>query len=127
VCSLFLNIWTPANATSTSNLPVKFWVYGGLDTAGGISDPLYDGCNLATDAVVVSAAYRLGALGFMTLGSAGIEGNMAVQDLLTALQWVQDNISSFGGDPVSPYSAFHNAILDMAARFSGLTQPRKKC
>jgi carboxylesterase type B len=101
VQSLFINVWTPANATSTSNLPVKFWIYGGLDTAGGTSDPLYDGCNLATDAVVVSVAYRLGALGFLALESAGIQGNMAVQDVLTALQWVQDNIAGFGGNPVS--------------------------
>jgi para-nitrobenzyl esterase len=98
--SLFLNVWVPTNATADSKLPVEFWIYGGLDTAGSISDALYNGCNLATDAIVVSAAYRLGALGFFALESASIAGNMAVQDIDLALQWVQSNIASFGGDPV---------------------------
>jgi carboxylesterase type B len=100
--SLYLNVWVPGNASVDSNLPVKFWIHGGFELAGSISDPLYDGCNLATDALVVSAAYRLGSLGFMALDSAGIGGNMGVQDLLQALQWVQANIAAFGGDPASP-------------------------
>jgi carboxylesterase type B len=79
---------------------VKFWIQGGANDAGTISDPLYDGCNLATDVILVSAAYRLGALGFLSLESAGITGNFAVQDLLLALQWTQANIAAFGGDPV---------------------------
>lgn len=79
---------------------MKFWIYGGGDTGGDINDPLYNGCNLATDAIVVSAAYRVGSLGFLSLPSAGIHGNQAVQDLLLALQWVQDNIAAFGGEPV---------------------------
>ena len=77
------------------------WIYGGAYDFGGISDPLYNGCNLATDAVVVSIAYRVGALGFLYLPSAGIAGNFGVQDILLGLQWVQDNIVAFGGDPVS--------------------------
>jgi carboxylesterase type B len=98
---LYLDVWAPANATSGSKLPVKFWIYGGADDAGSISDPLYNGCNLATDSVVVSAAYRVGALGFLSLESDDFAGNFAVQDLLLALKWVQQNIAAFGGDPVS--------------------------
>ena len=60
--------------------------------------PLYDGCNSADDAVIVSFNYRLGPLGFMTLGDAGIEGNMAIKDYVKALEWVLANIASFGGD-----------------------------
>jgi carboxylesterase type B len=41
----------------------------------------------------------------MALNSAGIGGNMGVQDLLRALQWVQDNIGAFGGDAVGLSSA----------------------
>lgn len=52
------------------------------------------------DQVVVSANYRLGALGFMAAEEAGIHGNMAVQDVLLALSWVRDNNEAFGGDPV---------------------------
>ncbi|KAH8883118.1 alpha/beta-hydrolase [Thozetella sp. PMI_491] len=96
---LFLNIWVPATATPSSGLPVKFWIYGGFDQAGGISDPTYNGCFSASDAIVVSANYRLGPLGFLALSSFGLTGNYAISDLLVALEWVQQNIHAFGGDP----------------------------
>lgn len=100
--SLYLDIWRPANATSDSNLPVKVWLYGGGNAAGGISDLMYNGCELAaTDAVVVSVNYRLGPFGWLSLLSANLTGNFGLQDQLLALQWVQDNIADFGGDPVS--------------------------
>ncbi|OAG06690.1 alpha/beta-hydrolase [Paraphaeosphaeria sporulosa] len=95
---LFLNVWAPKNASSISKLPVKVWIYGGSNTAGGISDPLYDGCNSAVDSIVVSINYRLGPLGFLGLEDAGLSGNYAVQDLLLGLRWVQENIEAFGGD-----------------------------
>jgi carboxylesterase type B len=100
-CSLTLDIWVPPTASSGSQLPVKVWIFGGAGAAGGISDPLYNGCNLASDAIVVSINYRVGLLGFLSLPSAGIQGNMAVQDVVLGLEWVQANIASFGGDPVS--------------------------
>jgi carboxylesterase type B len=108
---LFLDIWVPANATAGSNLPVKFWIYGGADTGGSISDPLYDGCPLATDAVVVSAAYRLGPLGFLAVESAGISGNFGLQDLELALRWVKRHVAAFGGDPVSS-SLWHHEYFE---------------
>lgn len=78
------------------------WIYGGGETAGSISDPLYSGCNIAVqDTVLVSLNYRLGPLGFLALPSAGIHGNFAIQDILLALRWVQSNIAAFGGNPVS--------------------------
>lgn len=95
--SLFLNIWVPPNA---EDLPVKVWLYGGGNNAGSISNPTYDGCNLATDSIVVSVGYRLGPLGFLAYSDEGIQGNMGIQDQLLALQWVQDNIRAFGGDAV---------------------------
>ena len=48
---------------------------------------------------MVSINYRLGPLGFFALEEAGIGGNQAIQDLLLALQWIQENIAAFGGDP----------------------------
>ncbi|KAI9744274.1 MAG: hypothetical protein M1818_002426 [Claussenomyces sp. TS43310] len=97
---LYLDIWVPPNATGISALPVKVWIYGGANNGGGISNPLYNGCNLAMDnTLVVSINYRLGPLGFLALQSAGIAGNMAIQDILRGLQWVQSNIAAFGGDP----------------------------
>ena len=94
---LYLDIWVPPNA---NNVPVKYWIYGGGNTAGSTSNPTYNGCNLATDSVVVSVNYRLGPLGFLGLQNFGINGNMGIQDQLLGLSWVQDNIQAFGGDPV---------------------------
>jgi carboxylesterase type B len=96
---LFLNVWSPAGATPNSGLPVLSWIYGGSFLAGGVSNPLYDGCYLANDAIVVGANYRLRPLGFLYSPDAGIQGNMGLQDLLLGLNWVQDNIAAFGGDP----------------------------
>ena len=102
-CSLTLDIWVPPTASPGSQLPVKVWIFGGAGAAGGISDSLYNGCNLASDAIVVSINYRVGPLGFLSLPSVGIQGNMAVQDVILGLEWVQTNIASFGGDPVSHF------------------------
>ncbi|MCJ1331271.1 hypothetical protein MMC10_007959 [Thelotrema lepadinum] len=96
---LFLDVWTPQNATADSKLPVRVWIYGGSNDAGGISDPFYDGCNVAASGVIiVSINYRLGPLGFLALQNASIQGNQAIQDQLLGLEWVQDNIEAFGGD-----------------------------
>ncbi|KAE9367547.1 alpha/beta-hydrolase [Stipitochalara longipes BDJ] len=97
---LYLNVWAPAGATSSSNLPVKVWIYGGGQQGGGIANPLFNGCNLAAhNTLLVSINYRLGPLGYLTLDEAGIGGNFATQDLLLGLAWVQSHISAFGGNP----------------------------
>lgn len=101
ICSLYLDVWVPVNATSTSKLPVKVWIYGGGDQAGGIQNAMYDGCNLAAhDTLVVAINYRLGPLGFLALNSAGIAGNFGIEDIILGLEWVQSNIVKFGGNPV---------------------------
>jgi carboxylesterase type B len=106
--SLYLNVWVPPNATSTSNLPVKVWIYGGGEQGGGTQNPLYDGCSLAAhETLVVSIAYRVGTLGFLTLASAGIAGNFGIQDLVLGLEWVQSHIAAFGGNPVSFPTLFY--------------------
>lgn len=46
----------------------------------------------------MSFNYRLSALGLLSLESAGVKGNMAMQDYLMALRWVKANIAAFGGD-----------------------------
>ncbi|POS68523.1 hypothetical protein DHEL01_v213083 [Diaporthe helianthi] len=95
---LFIDVWTPADATKDSKLPVKVWLHGGGNSAGGVSFPLYDGCNSDTAAVHISLNYRLGALGFLVAESAGLLGNYGIQDQILALRWIQDNIQAFGGD-----------------------------
>lgn len=91
-------MYVPQHATPKSSLPVKVWAYGGGNDGGALTFPLYDSCNLATDAIVVKFNYRLGPLGFLALPDAGIRGNMAIQDYLAALTWVKLNIRAFGGD-----------------------------
>ncbi|KAI1075441.1 alpha/beta-hydrolase [Whalleya microplaca] len=98
---LFVNVWAPASATRGSNLPVKVWLYGGANSAGGIADPMYNGCFSATDSILVSINYRVGPLGFLALSDLGLRGNYGIMDQLLGLHWVQENISRFGGNPKS--------------------------
>ena len=100
---LYLNVWTPEGARPGS-LPVIVWVPGGGFTNGSTSIPLYDGARLAgRGSVVVTVAYRLGALGFLAhpelTAEAGSSGNYGLMDQIAALEWVRDNIAAFGGDP----------------------------
>jgi len=98
---LFLNVFTPA--ADDARRPVLFWIHGGAYTAG--SGDAYHGGSFATtgDIVVVTINYRLGALGFMELGhlDPALTGsqNNGIRDQVAALQWVQDHIEHFGGDP----------------------------
>ncbi len=107
---LSLNIWRPAN--DDKGLPVIVFIHGGSNITGYSADPMYDGAALAkkANAVVVSANYRLGQLGFFrhpalrdkavdpTLTADDQSGNYAVLDIIQALKFVQGNIASFGGD-----------------------------
>lgn len=93
---LNLNIWTPD--PNASGLPVLVWVHGGAFSNGSGAISVYEGSKFARDGVVcVTINYRLGADGFLFLGD-GI-GNLGILDQIAALQWVQENISAFGGDP----------------------------
>ncbi len=91
---LTLNVWTPDPATS--GLPVLVWLHGGAFIAG--SPHLYDGAAWMRDGVVlVTVGYRLGVEGFVHF--AGGDTNVALRDQLAALEWVQEEIAAFGGDP----------------------------
>jgi len=101
---LFLNIWTPAN--DHQKRPVMFYSHGGGFVIGSGSAAGQDGANLARhfDVVVVQPNHRLGLLGFLYLDEvAGSDyegsGNRGIQDIALALEWVNKNISVFGGDP----------------------------
>jgi para-nitrobenzyl esterase len=101
---LYLNVWTPARATGKP-LPVIVWIHGGGWTNGATSLPLYAGDALARrGVVVVSVAYRMGALGFLahpelSREDGGSSGDYGVMDQVAALHWVRRNIGAFGGDP----------------------------
>ena len=91
---LNLNIWTPE--PGAARLPVMVWIQGGMFELS--STAAYDGSRFARDGVVcVVINWRPGAEGFLYLGD-GI-ANLGLLDQLAALQWVQENIAAFGGDP----------------------------
>ena len=91
---LNLNLWTPD--PGAARLPVMVWIQGGMFEIS--STAAYDGRNFARDGVVcVVINWRPGAEGFLHLGD-GI-ANVGLLDQVAALEWVRENIASFGGDP----------------------------
>lgn len=100
---LSLNIWSPG--ADGQKRSVMVYIHGGGFVFGSASESLYDGTSFAAqhNIVVVTCNYRLGLLGFLYLGDlagdAYTQGNAALLDQIAALQWVHDNITSFGGDP----------------------------
>ena len=115
---LFLDVVVPekifSRVTKTANAndgaPVLVWIYGGGYTAGektgfGQYNPagLIEASQTSgSDGIVfVSFNYRLGAFGWLagpTLQSDGT-ANAALYDQKLALEWIQENIHLFGGDP----------------------------
>eukprot|EP01060_Flectonema_neradi_P013669 TRINITY_DN2039_c4_g1_i1.p1 TRINITY_DN2039_c4_g1~~TRINITY_DN2039_c4_g1_i1.p1 ORF type:complete len:590 (+),score=99.76 TRINITY_DN2039_c4_g1_i1:71-1840(+) len=96
---LYLNVYAPFDSTSVSNLPVLIWFHGGAFTAGYGGTELYDGSYYSTNqnVIVVTVNYRLGAMGW--LASSEFHGNFGFEDQQLAMEWVRDNIASFGGNP----------------------------
>ncbi len=100
---LTLNIWAHDDDAPR---PVMVWIHGGAFFYGAGSQSFYDGTAVADEGVVVvSINYRLGALGFLAhedlgagVGNLG-PGNFGLKDQIQALEWVQQNIAVFGGDP----------------------------
>lgn len=110
---LQLNIWRPASVSETSTpLPVMLWIHGGGLTNGSAVESLngrlvYAGDVFARkEVILVSINYRLGAFGYMAPRAMLAEaadhpsaGNYGLLDQIAALNWVQQNIAQFGGDP----------------------------
>ncbi|MDX1666984.1 MAG: carboxylesterase family protein [Saprospiraceae bacterium] len=102
---LYLNVWTPAKR-NTTGLPVLVYFYGGGFVAGDASEYRYDGESMAMEGiVVVTVNYRLNVFGFLAHPGLSAEapynasGNYGLLDQQAALEWVQENIEAFGGDP----------------------------
>lgn len=97
---LYLNVWAPAE--EKESLPVMVWIHGGTFITGAGSQPMFEGANMARagKVIVVTLNYRLGPFGFLHLSPFGpFDSNLGLLDQIAALQWVQDNIAAFGGDP----------------------------
>ena len=99
---LNLNVWAPNAGTGH---PVAVWLYGGGFEGGSNAMPQTNGSALAARGpmVVVALNYRVGALGFSYLADKGgpfrDATNLGVQDVIAGLQWINENIHTFGGDP----------------------------
>jgi para-nitrobenzyl esterase len=106
---LYLNVYAPpmsADAAKSANLPVMMWIHGGSNVWGRAAQ--YDGSTLAAkqNVIVVIIQYRLGVLGWLAhpalRDSAQIPddstANFALLDHVRALEWIRQNIGSFGGD-----------------------------
>ena len=99
---LTLNIWTRGRK---NNLPVMVWIHGGGFVGGGTTNPIYNCENFAAaqDVVIVTINYRVNIFGFMNFAAIDSSfedsGYLGLKDQRLALEWVRENILSFGGDP----------------------------
>ena len=143
---LYLNLWTPT-LESDAKLPVMVWIHGGSNISGWSYEKNYRGHVLAPQGVIViTVAYRQGVFGFLShpeLEGKDAVANFGLWDLVAALQWIQDNVEQFGGDPdrVTLFGEsaggeniltlmaaepaqhlFHRGVLQSAAGF-GLSMP----
>ncbi|KAL7039244.1 hypothetical protein ACKWTF_009843 [Chironomus riparius] len=94
---LYLNVFT-RNLDVNASKPVIVFIHGGAFRSGSGGN---HGPNqlLDRDVVLVTINYRLGAFGFLALGTKEATGNMGLKDQAMALKWVQRNIVYFGGNP----------------------------
>ncbi|MCS5722384.1 carboxylesterase/lipase family protein [Herbiconiux sp. CPCC 203407] len=107
-------------------LPVMVFIHGGAYSVGSSAEHPRNGEALVREGgvVFVSFNYRLGALGYLDLTRYStperpIESNLGLRDQVAALEWVHDNIASFGGDPgnvtLFGESAGGNAVTTLMA------------
>ncbi|XP_061171373.1 neuroligin-4, X-linked-like isoform X2 [Saccostrea echinata] len=125
---LALNVFLPSREwTDTTPFAVMVFVHGESYEIG--TGNAYDGSVLASygDVIVITINYRLGVLGFLNTGHSSAQGNQALMDILAVLQWVQDNIAAFNGDPkkVTLFGHGHGAALVNILMLSSLTEKEK--
>ncbi len=103
---LRVNVWTP-EIKGSHKRPVMVYMHGGGYSGGCGHDLLsYEGESLARnhDVVLVNHNHRLNVYGYLNLEAIGGEAfsasaNIGMLDCVAVLEWVRDNIASFGGDP----------------------------
>ena len=119
---LYLNVYVPHKKTSSSQEPISYpvmiWIHGG-GFEWGYSDP-YTADTLSTfgEVIVVTINYRLSIWGFGSTGDDNLPGNYGLWDQHTAIQWVHDNIASFGGD-TSRVTLFGDSAGAASASYQG--------
>lgn len=113
---LYLNIWAPQKLrlrhkespdnVGNNGMAILVWVYGGGFMSGTATLDVYDADIMAaaSNAIIASIQYRVGAFGFLYLkqhfiNSEEAPGNMGLWDQALALKWLRENARVFGGDP----------------------------
>nr|WP_255579530.1 carboxylesterase family protein [Cryobacterium sp. PAMC25264] len=123
---LTLNVQRPTDRPEADNLPVMVYIHGGGYTSGSSNDFTERSQAIVRSggAIYVAINYRLGALGYLDFSrfstrSRLFESNLGLRDQVAALEWVQENIRAFGGDPrkvtVIGESAGGNAVVTLLA------------
>ena len=90
---LFVNVFTPANATAGANLPVWFFIQGGGFATN--TDSVLNGSEVVRRShhriVLVGINYRVGAFGFLASERIRRDGdlNVGLLDQRKALHWAQ--------------------------------------
>ncbi|EPS94949.1 hypothetical protein FOMPIDRAFT_1169187 [Fomitopsis schrenkii] len=128
---LFLNVYTPGQLSPVANLPVLVWIHGGGYIAGAASS--FSGEDIIKESgygvVAVIIQYRLGVFGFLPGSEVLANGtlNAGLLDQNFALQWVQEHIASFGGDPTQVTiwgeSAGAGSVIQHIIAHGGQTEP----
>jgi para-nitrobenzyl esterase len=144
---LVLNVWTPGLGDG-GRRPVMLWLHGRGYASGAGSETLYNGANLARrgNLVVITINHRLNVFGYLHLEDVAGEafagsGVAGMLDAVLALEWVRDNVDTFGGDPgnvtifgesgggskvstllgmPSAKGLFHRAIIESGAGIRGV-------
>lgn len=99
---LTLSIWAPREPKER-DLPVLIFFYGGAFVAGGVDVPYQipaQWIQRTQSLIVVSFNHRDNIFGFPNAAGLPLEDqNVGLLDQRMAIEWVRDNIASFGGDP----------------------------
>ncbi|RTE84276.1 hypothetical protein BHE90_001108 [Fusarium euwallaceae] len=99
---LTANIFRQSSGSHTK-LPVALYIHGGAFNRGTAS--MHKTISMVANApepfIAVSFNYRIGALGFLPSSLSAKEGvlNLGLRDQILMMEWVQENIAAFGGDP----------------------------
>ncbi|XP_016997165.2 esterase 6 [Drosophila takahashii] len=105
---LTVSIYRPKNS-SRSSFPVVAHIHGGAFMFGAASQNGHENVMREGKFILVKISYRLGPLGFASTGDSDLPGNYGLKDQRLALQWIKQNIASFGGEPENILLIGHSA------------------
>ncbi|XP_016966768.1 esterase-5B [Drosophila biarmipes] len=105
---LTVSVYKPKNG-SRDSYPVVAHIHGGAFMFGAASQNGHENVMREGKVILVKISYRLGPLGFASTGDADLPGNYGLKDQRLALQWIKQNIASFGGEPENILVVGHSA------------------